>query len=105
MVEKLVWMLAGHFMGDFAFQSEWMAKEKAKSWEVNAYHALVYTASVFVTVWFGGIKLVPAALVLLAVSHFVIDPLKARYNIIKSIWVDQLLHILVILYIAYFLSA
>ena len=83
--------LACHFVGDFAFQSEWLASQKGKSWEINLYHCLIYTA-VFVLagcLWW-------QALVLLG-SHFIIDPLKARWNIVRSIWLDQLLHVVVIL--------
>jgi len=89
----LTW-LACHFIGDFAFQSTWMAMEKGKSWEVNFYHCATYTA-VFVIfahpTWI--------ATVVLLLTHFVIDALKARYKVIGPIWLDQLLHILTILLI------
>jgi hypothetical protein len=39
------------------------------------------------------------AVVALFGTHFVVDPLKARYKVIGPIWVDQLLHILTILLI------
>lgn len=89
----LVW-LACHFVGDFAFQSAWMSIEKGKSWEVNFYHSATYTA-VFVLFahpsWL--------ATTILLVTHFVVDPLKARYKLIEPIWLDQLLHFLTIILI------
>jgi hypothetical protein len=92
----LIW-LACHFVGDFAFQSTWMSVEKGKSWEINFYHCATYTA---VFVLFARPSLLAA--VLLLVTHFVIDTLKARYKLITHIWVDQLLHLLTIVLILLF---
>ena len=89
----LIW-LACHFVGDFAFQSAWMSMEKGKSWEVNFYHCVTYTA---VFVLFAHPS--PLAVALLLGIHFVVDPLKARYKLIGPIWVDQFLHLLTIVLI------
>jgi hypothetical protein len=86
----LIW-LACHFVGDFAFQSAWMSANKGKSWEVNAYHAATYTA---VFALFA--RATPVDIAIIFLTHFFIDPLKARYNLIKPIWVDQALHFVVI---------
>ena len=86
----LIW-LACHFIGDFAFQSEWMSMNKGKSWEINFYHAATYTA---VFVLFA--RATPAAIAVIFITHFIIDPLKTRYKVIKPIWVDQALHFIVI---------
>lgn len=89
----LIW-LACHFVGDFAFQSTWMSIEKGKSWEVNFYHGATYTA---VFVLFAHPS--PQATAILLVTHFIVDPLKARYKLIGPIWLDQLLHLVTILLI------
>lgn len=86
----MIW-LACHFVGDFAFQSTWMSVEKGKSWEVNFYHCATYTATFIL---FARPSL--TAIVILLVTHFVIDTLKARYKVIGPIWLDQILHVLVI---------
>jgi hypothetical protein len=86
----LIW-LACHFIGDFAFQSTWMSAEKGKSWEVNFYHCATYTAT-FVLFAHPSFNAVLALLC----THFVVDALKARYKVIGSIWLDQLLHIVTI---------
>ncbi|MCL5017368.1 MAG: DUF3307 domain-containing protein [Patescibacteria group bacterium] len=96
-MEKILWLLAGHLLGDFPFQSEWMAANKGSSWEINAYHALVYTATILVVAEIGGIYLPIPALLLFFGSHFMIDPLKARWKVINNIWEDQLMHFAVIL--------
>jgi hypothetical protein len=89
----LIW-LACHFVGDFAFQSTWMTLEKGKSWEVNFYHGATYTA-VFVLFAHSS----PLASAVLFGTHFVVDPLKARYKIIGPIWLDQLIHVATIVLI------
>jgi hypothetical protein len=89
----LIW-LACHFVGDFAFQSTWMTLEKGKSWEVNFYHGATYTA-VFVLFAHSS----PLATAVLFGTHFVVDPLKARYKIIGPIWLDQLIHVATIVLI------
>ncbi len=93
-ISVLLTWLACHFIGDFAFQSTWMSMEKGKSWEVNFYHCATYTATF---VLFAHPSLL--ATIVLFVTHFIVDPLKARYNIINSIWLDQVLHVVTILLI------
>lgn len=95
-MEMLLWLVAGHFLGDFPFQSEWMTTQKGKSWEINLYHALVYTATILVTAKIGGFNLPLSAIAILATSHFLIDPLKAKWSIVKYIWIDQILHLVVL---------
>ncbi len=92
----LIW-LACHFVGDFAFQSTWMSIEKGKSWEVNFYHCATYTATFIL---FAHPSLLAIALIL--ITHYIVDTLKARYNIIRSIWLDQLLHALTLILILLF---
>jgi len=89
---------ACHAIGDFAFQNEWMAREKGKSWEINFYHAFVYTAP-FALLALTPLTITPSALAFLLVSHFFIDPLKTRWGIIQHIWQDQLLHLIVLIFL------
>ena len=94
-LELFLLLLSAHFVGDFAFQSSWMSIEKARSWEITLYHSLVYTAT-FVLF---RIDVTLLSLIILASSHFIIEPLKPRWGIIKYIWQDQLLHIAVLIFV------
>lgn len=76
-MEMFFWLLAGHFLGDFAFQSVWMSEGKKTSWEVNGYHAATYAGTMLVAAGIGGFHLGPSFVGLFFVSHFFIDPLKA----------------------------
>ncbi len=86
----LVW-LACHFLGDFPWQGDYLAQLKGSSWQHLFYHCACYTG---VFVLFAHPSLL--ALGIIFASHFVIDALSARYKIIKWLWLDQLLHVLVI---------
>jgi hypothetical protein len=89
---NLLFLFACHFLGDFPFQSEFLATNKGKSWEINFYHAAVYAATFII---FAKVSLLFASILL--VSHFIVDPLKSRYKVIKFIWLDQLIHLALIL--------
>ena len=88
--------IAAHFVGDYAFQGAWFAREKGRSWEVNFYHAATYTAPFVLFAHAGWL-----AAIIILISHFLIDPLKARWKIIPTnmIWMDQILHFAVIAFV------
>lgn len=88
---KCLLLIACHHVGDFAFQSQWMAMEKGKDWEVMTYHVLMYTVC-FLPLAFVLPNMNLAALVVIFGSHFGIDPCKARWKFVKTIWQDQLFH-------------
>lgn len=91
-MELLFIYFACHFLGDFPFQGDWLGLNKGKSWELMIYHCLIYTATFII---FAKVSLIFALILFL--SHLIIDPLKARYKLIKHIWIDQLLHTVVII--------
>jgi len=80
MIESLfaIKFLLCHFVGDFIFQSDWMALNKNKSTIHCLVHCLIYTACflVITTSW--------KALLFIGVTHFIID----RFPIIvkRLIW-------------------
>lgn len=88
---KCLLLVTCHHIGDFAFQADWMAAQKGKSWEVMAYHVLMYTV-VFVPLAFVLPVMNLGAVLVIFASHFTIDPCKARWKFVKQIWQDQLFH-------------
>jgi len=58
--------IVAHFVGDYIFQSHWMATEKTKRSFAALCHAVAYTVPFFFLA--GG-----WALIVIAASHFVID--------------------------------
>lgn len=46
-------LLLGHLIGDYLFQTSWMAANKAKNWAALLTHSFVYTLAVGIVAWFG----------------------------------------------------
>jgi hypothetical protein len=101
----LTWS-AVHFIGDFAFQSAWMALMKSPLQndgkvdspnEVLLYHCLTYTATFVVFAKVFGTSANPLAFLAIFLAHLVVDYHKARKIVVKTIWLDQLLHLLTLL--------
>lgn len=84
-------LFACHNIGDFAFQSQWMAIEKAKSREVLVYHVITQAAPFMLLGFMPGMHVTLVGLALHMALHFVVDTLKCR-GTIKTIWQDQLCH-------------
>ncbi|AXF52506.1 MAG: protein of unknown function DUF3307 [Caudoviricetes sp.] len=91
---ELCKVFACHFIGDYTLQSDFLAKTKGENWYHTFIHCFLYCLPFAVVYGFN------ERILLLFVSHWIIDPLKARWNKI-GYFTDQFLH-LVIAYILYF---
>ena len=73
MIELFIYLIFGHLVGDYLLQPKKMALNKsAKNWQgflICALHALIYTVSIFVAIW----KFNILAIIIIFVSHFIID--------------------------------
>lgn len=103
-VSSMVFLAAAHFLGDYAFQSAWMAAKKVPSnhvpgkdpagpWEVLTYHCLTYTATFLLLLEIRGAPYSLWALVFIFAMHMACDALKSREILIKKIWQDQVVHL------------
>lgn len=89
---QLALLCAAHFIGDFAFQSAWMAAEKAKSLEVLFYHVATYSGAFVALALIPGTHVTMVGLAANFCFHFAIDYAKGR-GWVKTIWQDQSLHL------------
>ena len=89
-------LLTCHFIGDYPFQSVWMIINKGKDWEILFYHCASYTAPFALLALVPTMHITIAGLLTILISHMFIDALKARWNLVKTIWADQLLHLSVL---------
>ncbi|KNB69416.1 hypothetical protein ADS79_26345 [Brevibacillus reuszeri] len=67
-------LLIAHLIGDYMFQTEWMAKYKAQRWLPLLAHCVVYTGVIYlIAYWFipGGLS--GWAILLVFVSHMILD--------------------------------
>ena len=74
-----------HIVGDYLLQTDYMAREKGKDWYVLFVHCVCYCVP-FIYIFGLDFKII-----ILFLTHMMIDALKARY-IKFGIYADQILH-------------
>lgn len=85
---RMAIILACHFIGDYVLQNDYLAKTKGENMYHMFIHCFLYCLPFAITFWFDW------RLLIMFVTHFVIDMLKARYHKI-SYPVDQILHLVI----------
>ena len=88
LVGNLYRVLICHFLGDYVLQSKLLDDRKGKSWYYMFVHCCLYTLPFFVLYGYS------IELPILWITHFIIDTIKARYNIITHVQ-DQAMHIVI----------
>lgn len=66
-------LLIGHFIGDYLFQTKWMAAGKATQWLPLLTHVAVYTAVITLIAWIGFGGLSVFGVVIIFLSHVLFD--------------------------------
>ncbi|MBO8156544.1 MAG: DUF3307 domain-containing protein [Bacillaceae bacterium] len=107
-------LLVAHLIGDYLFQTNWMAMNKARRWDALMVHSIVYTGVISIVSWmtFGGLSMTGILIVFL--SHLILDRRRfivwwvrrvMRTDETKVPWivivVDQVFHIMVLAIILY----
>jgi hypothetical protein len=107
MIDLLFLLILGHLLGDFAFQSDRMAKSKSISKATLTLHSIIYTIFIAIFLFFGQFLcdnvtffrlITPIILILLFVEHWIQDYLKAtKYNNSRQgFYLDQSLHLIIL---------
>lgn len=89
-LQKLILLIMCHLVGDYVLQSNFIASTKGKNWYHLFVHCVLYTVPfliVFGWTW---------QLLIIFLTHMIIDPLKARYYKITYVQ-DQILHYVITL--------
>jgi hypothetical protein len=89
-LQKLILLIMCHLVGDYVLQSNFIASTKGKNWYHLFVHCVLYTVPfliVFGWTW---------QLLIIFLTHIIIDPLKARYYKITYVQ-DQILHYVITL--------
>jgi hypothetical protein len=66
-------MLFFHFLGDMVFQSEWMCREKYKSFFWMFAHSVLWTGCIYAGFLFNGIEIGLLSVLFLAIAHGAMD--------------------------------
>lgn len=90
MIDLILRLIFCHLLGDYVLQNDYIAKTKGENWYHLFAHCALYCLPFYVV--FG----VNINLVIMFISHIVIDALKARYKKIDYTF-DQIIHYLVCL--------
>ena len=104
-MDKAILLILAHYLGDNAFQPDWMVTNKKKYKNILLSHAIVWSTPIsLVLMYFGAFSAVK--LVFLVVGHYLIDlwNIKQAKECLGDNWyvvADQALHLLqlVIVYI------
>lgn len=66
-------LFLAHLVGDFLFQTTWMAMNKATKWIPLLAHVAVYTAIVTAAAFFFGTGLSLSAILFIFIGHIILD--------------------------------
>ncbi|TFE01832.1 DUF3307 domain-containing protein [Jeotgalibacillus sp. R-1-5s-1] len=80
------WLFLSHLIGDFLFQTGWMAANKASKWIPLLVHCAVYTLIVALISWiaFDGLSVI--AILFIFITHVILD----RQQFVKW-WVKKVM--------------
>lgn len=116
MLTPFEWLIIAHLIGDYLFQTSWMAKYKATKWLPLLSHVTVYTFVLSIIAWFAFGGLTIWGILIIFVSHVFLDQrgfvvwwvrtiMRVEDNKQAgwlSIIVDQIFHVLIIAVVVYF---
>lgn len=89
-IEIILKLIFCHLMGDYVLQIDMLAKSKGENWYHLIVHCILYILPFYVVFGFKW------QLIVLLLTHIIIDSLKARYKKINYI-TDQILHYIITL--------
>jgi uncharacterized membrane-anchored protein YitT (DUF2179 family) len=107
MIDLLFFLLLGHYIGDFALQSDSLAEKKKKSIGALSLHVLIYTFAIaiflYVGLWHNQDPVLSSlinlyVLIGLYAVHWIQDFLKSRCVACSKqvYYIDQALHLIVL---------
>lgn len=98
MINYFLCVIMAHFVGDYLFQTEYMAMNKGKSNYILLAHCFCYGFGVMIITKLFNVNITELGLLIIIGLHFPIDYLKARSISTKyltdnrALLVDQVLH-------------
>jgi len=97
MIEKILWILLAHYLGDYTFQSQFLFETKKKRFYSLFVHSMIYALLVSLCFYLLGVFALWKFLVVL-IAHLIIDKWKSCIKDVKNsegiyLYIDQALHI------------
>lgn len=85
LIDLIIKLIFCHLLGDYPLQIDYIAQTKGKNWYHLLVHCSLYCLPFY---WFFGLNW---QLLVIFISHVIVDALKARYKKINYL-TDQILH-------------
>jgi len=79
-------LLIAHLIGDYLFQTNWMAANKVKEWPPLIFHSFIYTSIIWIISILGFQGLSFKACIFIFVCHIVLD----QRQLVK-LWSDKIM--------------
>lgn len=89
-IKIIILLICCHLIGDYVFQSDFIAKTKGENWYHLIVHCVLYCLPFLIFFDFTW------QILIIFITHLIIDALKARYHKINYV-TDQVLHYIVML--------
>lgn len=102
-MEKFLAIIMAHMVGDYLFQSDYLAANKGKDNYILLAHSVIYTFGVMLVAYLFNIETKALNLFLIGAIHIPVDYLKARgitvkwFGSSKALLLDQLVHYITLL--------
>lgn len=97
MFNELLWLIFGHFLGDYGLQTDWVAVKKKSNNYILIAHAVIYSGLICMILHYFGILEIWKVIFIFS-GHAIMDYIKIHSK--KEIWkVDQFVHFLQLLII------
>lgn len=103
------YLIIAHLIGDYLFQTSWMAMNKATKWIPLLVHCVIYTLSIVIIAYFGFGGLSWIGILFVFITHVIIDKrtfvvwwaetimgAKTKETAWLKIVVDQVFHIIIL---------
>ena len=87
-MEIILKIILCHLVGDYVLQCDFIATTKGKNWYHLLVHCFLYIIPFYIVFGYNW------KLLIILITHIIIDPLKARWNKINYV-TDQILHYLI----------
>ena len=107
MIEMLIFIFMAHMVGDYLFQSDYLAGNKGKDNYLLLAHSILYSVGVMLVAYIIGVELTLVKLLVLSIIHFPVDYIKARGITTKymssknALVLDQVIHYTTLLFVIF----
>ena len=101
-LRMIIFIIIGHCVGDYLFQSSYLALNKGKDKYLLFVHSILYAFGVILTAYIFTIEITILQILALFITHMIIDYLRTNNTVVEILGekrvlvVDQIVHYLIL---------